>query len=362
MWTVVDQKNEAQFYGSFRALLDDGLIMTPHTEDEAEWQPSNPMSCSDCAPQQPNIQWTWEKDVQKPFEDLAETSKYERALKSRAPAFLAKFRIDGNNVLDFEVRINPDTLVHRALSLLAHDGDLKDIEASWRFITDDSTTPQVIGQYSLPNTSDFKSPEKLVPMKVGMELRPEQVKTVLWALSQERCPQTFEEEEFVESRAPKLSYRLVARARRKIIRCGGIIASDVGYGKTPVILALVHTQKAADKERAEQDEQKEQSGNKNIQSGFISSKATLVIVPVQLVDQWEDEAKAFWPQKPKPKIITIKNISSVRSQMIYDIQEADLIIIGGGACSGENYISDLAQVAGLVGPDKKASPRAKDSW
>jgi hypothetical protein len=170
-------------------------------------------------------------------------------------------------------------------------------------------------------------------------------------MEQENDPKPFMEEEIVEPRIPKLGFRLMGKATREVVRPGGIIASAVGFGKTAVTLGLVYHQKETNRKWAA-----EQQKNS---LWLIPTKATLVLVPHHLVDQWFDEAHRFLPGEPS--ILWIKDIRQVKSKTIYEIQHSDVIVMNWNTCFGENYIFELAQVAGMIGPDENASPRAKTS-
>lgn len=70
--TVVSQRNEAVFFGRFGNMFNRELTLQPHIEEHEVWLESATTAdnCSSCAPKQPQILWTWENDMPKPFEDL----------------------------------------------------------------------------------------------------------------------------------------------------------------------------------------------------------------------------------------------------------------------------------------------------
>lgn len=247
--------------------------------------------------------------------------------------------------------------MHRALSLLMDASDCSEVHSSWRLVTDDcSFYDKALVKYSLLNTAD-EDPIELKKLANESELRSEQIKTVSWAVKQEESPEPFIEEEVVESRIPKLRYRLMGKAERSVVRRGGILASEVGYGKTAVVLALANHQKKADIARTKVEEEFAKTSDT---PGLISIKATLILMPSHLVDQWVGEAKKFLPSQTE--IIAIKTITSLRSKTIYEMQKADIIIMSWSVCEGPQYATALAQVAGMIDPDSKASPRAMTSW
>lgn len=118
------------------------------------------------------------------------------------------------------------------------------------------------------------SDEKLVLPTFKCILRPEQKSAVLWALNQENNPKVWEETETAEAPLDVFGYRLEARAVAKTELRGGLLAFEVGFGKTPVVLALAEAQKDKDKKFAA----------KPIPDS-IPLKATVVFVPHHLVGQ-----------------------------------------------------------------------------
>ena len=400
-WTSVSQKNETEFYRNFRFLFDKGLVMEHHAEHDEEWQqsPIPESTCDRCAPKLPKILWSWGYDKKKteahtqtsvaesseilpsglekegkkhvksrvrkprqiPFEDPEGASKYELALKSRPTPFEAIFRIEGSEIpeildrMTFMIGIDPETLVHRAVSHLASDGNFKDMTGLWRLTTNaSSTTGQTLGTYTTKDTKDIDLtgvPENFVKMKAGIRLHREQMRSLIWQMGQENNIAPLEEEEIVEARISKLGLRLMGRATRTVTRPGGIIASGVGFGKTAVVLGLVQHQKVQDLQRMEAQIDLE---------GSIASKATLVLVPHHLVKQWVDEAGKFLPGKPR--IIGIHDYRGLKSKTIQEIQQADIIVMNWNTCESDTYIHHLAQVAGMIDPDEAPSARAKTSW
>ncbi len=154
--------------------------------------------------------------------------------------------------MTFVIGIDPETLVHRAVSNLASDGNFKHMTSSWRLTTNASSIAgQRPGIYTTKDTKDVdltELPADFGKMKAGISLRPEQMRSLIW---QENYTVPFEEEEIVEVRISKLGLRLMGRATRTVTRPGGIIASGVGFGKTAVVLGLVQHQKVQDLQRME---------------------------------------------------------------------------------------------------------------
>jgi SNF2 family DNA or RNA helicase len=237
--------------------------------------------------------------------------------------------------------------------------ECSDVRTSWRLVTDDSTfLEQGLGNYKLSSTGATQQPLDLAPMAEGVTLRAEQIKTVSWAVMQENDPQPFVEEEVVESRIAKLKYRLMGKAERTVLRRGGILASEVGYGKTAVVLALTQHQKAADIARVKQEEQLAETSN---QPGLIPIKATLILMPAHLIDQWVTEVEKFLPIFTN--VLAVKQYDNLKGKTIAEMQQFDIIVMSWRACCLPAYVNALSQVAGTVDIANSApSPRALAAW
>ncbi|CAD7948432.1 unnamed protein product, partial [Amoebophrya sp. A25] len=70
---------------------------------------------------------------------------------------------------------------------------------------------------------------------------------------------------------------------------------------------------------------------------YFHSKATLLLVPAHLVDQWEREIVKFLPAR-KWTVLVLRNINPLRLLTVGDIQRADLVI-----CTYRMIFSDLYQ-------------------
>uniref|UniRef100_A0A0N5A1D2 Helicase ATP-binding domain-containing protein n=1 Tax=Parastrongyloides trichosuri TaxID=131310 RepID=A0A0N5A1D2_PARTI len=81
-------------------------------------------------------------------------------------------------------------------------------------------------------------------------------------------------------------------SRENVYPCGGILADDMGLGKTAQMIALMVYQKenAGLNQRIEMIRQKKAKENR-----LIPLKATLILAPLGLINQWESEIKKFTP-------------------------------------------------------------------
>ena len=89
----------------------------------------------------------------------------------------------------------------------------------------------------------------------------------------------FIEEEVAEAILPTLGWRAQGMAQRPIRVRGGVLADQVGYGKTTITLGLID----ATHKKAKKIVEKLEDENFH---GYFPVKATLVVVPPHLTRQW----------------------------------------------------------------------------
>jgi SNF2 family DNA or RNA helicase len=111
----------------------------------------------------------------------------------------------------------------------------------------------------------------------------------------------------------------------------------VGYGKTAITLGLIDS--------AEEVNGPPPEPPKDYRSGYIGTKATLVVVPKHLVGQWPDEVKKFLGNSKK--VCVIKDLTSLNNLSIDDIQHADIVIVSFAVLNNEKYFSRLARLSGV---------------
>jgi hypothetical protein len=359
-WIEVGRANEKLFFQEFGWVLENGKVMTGHSfrnlEHVDQWHriiDDDRCRTNRCAPEAPPILWSYETKVkgsrkpkQKPFEDPVAATTFENALKLR-PSGISIFYRASHETLEVKVGINPKTLCHRALAALKPKGQT---QTSFCFVTDDTFSKARCDPFVLMSTQN----EELAPQPAGflngLTLRPEQQKKLAWMIKQEFGVR-FTEREFVEARFEQVGYLLMGQVSQERTVRGGILADEVGFGKTVVILALVLICLEADKKFARQP-----------WPGRIPIKATIIFVPGQLPKQWKTEAEKFLPGTPKETILVIETVKQLGKLTVKDFKEAMLIVVSSSLCQSPVYQHALAHLTAMVEPAATASHRAKAAW
>ncbi|KAJ4424345.1 hypothetical protein N0V82_001045 [Gnomoniopsis sp. IMI 355080] len=207
-----------------------------------------------------------------------------------------------------------------------------------------------------PSVSELQESE-LQPkgFKEGMALLPEQLASLQWMIYRENDNEqiSFVEKEFAEVYMDRLRFRTVAQVTRQIVRRGRVVADDVGFGKTAVCLGLVDRQRQTDEEsRAQRAADMRLAGLKHL-------KATLVIVPNHLTQQWNTEARRFL-NKANYKICVIEKYPALAKSTTLD--SADIIICSNQVFKHKGYKGELSKYHSTNGLDVTVSPKVYRRW
>jgi hypothetical protein len=276
------------------------------------------------------VKWTQINKKIVAVEDPVDAGEYERRLKRRPSPFVTQLSLNEDDVGTVRVGVNIPSLLHRALSCLPSDHRPEKPVLSWRINT--NFTPLA----SL-NLTPFKilsnklDPEHEQPPSFKIDLRPEQLRSLEWMIEQESLDaEPFVEEEISEAMLGALGWRAEGRAQRPVRIRGGVLADQVGYGKTAITLGLIDcTSKKVDKEFAKMGRV----------PGKISVKGSLVIVPPHLTRQWNSEVKKFTGKRFK--VLVLSTVSNLNSTTIEDIQEADIIVVASNIFKSNVYLENL---------------------
>ncbi|ORY22614.1 hypothetical protein BCR39DRAFT_551149, partial [Naematelia encephala] len=292
------------------------------------------VSCTRCAPRPPKIHWIKRagkknknggktKSTIFAFEDKLEAGRYEHALKNRPAPFVVQLRLD-NDVGAFRIGLNIVSLAHRALSRLPISTHKGQVQLSWRLtpgqVADVPEPPRV---FILP--SNKRDPQHAQPRGFELPLRKEQLRSLWWMLEQERAEgksHTFVEEEISEAALPSLGWRAEGKAERPVMIRGGVIADQVGYGKTIISLALIAETKGVPAPEASP-------------KGLIDLKATLIVVPGHLSKQWPSEIERFTGKMFRT--IVIQNMRDLQGKTLSELSKADIIVMAAELFDSDAY-------------------------
>ncbi|KAK2879373.1 hypothetical protein FQN49_000940 [Arthroderma sp. PD_2] len=280
-------------------------------------------NCSKCAPQKPRLAWALDdRDRVYGYENPEDAAAYERSIKSRPAPFLGLSVLDENSVFHLRVCLNVLSLLHRAAGNLAHKDN---VLFQWRLCIDTTgfiprRLPKLLER---DNKLDPAHPQP--PGFKFYHLRPEQLRSLQWMCNQESDKALpFEEQEVVEALLPTINWRAEGKASAKKMVLGGILGDEVGYGKTAISLGLIDVQF-----------EKDCATVPTFVKGRIPIKATLILIPSHLFDQWKREINKFLGNSYK--ILEIKTNSSYGSTTIRDFEAADIVLASTTLLKGTAY-------------------------
>jgi SNF2-related domain len=339
-------------------IFSDGKWLALCQMDESTAALTDVARCEKCAPLKPRVKWTLVSKGKKssfvPLEDGKEAAIYERALKARPKPWLLRIKISSDlshdeetTTMNIQVGCNVTSLVQRAFGLFpmssiarysmqeTHGPGLSMCSFDWRVVlhTDSGTNFSKLSFTSNKQDSEAAQP----PRFHKHSLRKEQLRSLTWMLQQESSTEPYLEEEAAEAILPSLNWRIEGRVRRPVLVRGGIIADEVGYGKTAITLGLIDSAESVNGKAPEPPVE--------YRSQFIYTNATLVIVPKHLMGQWPNEVEKFLGKSKK--ICVIKDLSSMNNLRIEDIQRADIVIVSFAVLNNETYFSRLARFSGV---------------
>jgi hypothetical protein len=411
----------------------ESLGSVPHLT--GEWVPVVP--CQDCSVTPPEITVYTKNDQRKSsggewkptkaiIEDPDKAAMFERQYQDLPRALAIAARLwpyaEETMVMELRLMLQPKTLASRALAYLlqAHPTAARGLvnvgsgaETSFKMML--NYTPSPVAGFEpfahsvfscgakntagIDGTSKYRLPNADPPRfcrtvgkgrkttSVQHKLRPSQKEAVKWMLQRELTPLDFVKSEIEEEVVSPLNLRVMGKAEWAnhfpYSARGGVVAHEIGYGKTVVTLGLIDCMRDFDKEQSIMERKKEVdrvwaeelphpfelSGESHLrypnleaETFFRHLPATLVIVPKHITDQWENEAAKFLGLT-KPQLLVIKTASSFYGQRSPDELDKAEIIIVSSAVFGAAFLDRLQTVAGR-GPDypKGLSGRTLEAW
>ncbi|KAJ1554715.1 hypothetical protein HK405_004249 [Cladochytrium tenue] len=312
--------------------------------------------CQRCAPAEPDVIWVptgkGGKGGVMAIEDTSQASVYEQTLKSRPVVFVCQMQREQDNGV-FRIGVNFASLLHRALSRLPERHDGSRAVLSYRVLCESAGGGGGLTDYDFPkfrltsNRNDTSCPQP--PHFKSYPLRPEQLRSLAWMIRREReaNSEPFIEEEISEAACEPMGWRAEGRASRAVVVPGGVVADEVGYGKTAITLGLLDVTK---------DDAKRAALSADVR-GRISVKATLVLAPGHLLNQWPDEVKKFLGSSLA--MIVVKDLVALKRLSIAELEKADVVVVASTIFQSAKYWGNLESFAGTgrMPPDAKKGGR-----
>ncbi|KAF8680902.1 C-5 cytosine-specific DNA methylase [Rhizoctonia solani] len=336
-WVEVDKVHER---GTYRAMT----WLTERVRDLehlSEWHTlasvdkDHYKNCERCAPTPPTILWYKYNRKNYAIEDKQQAGPYEQALKNRPSPFVTQLRYDEESERGtFRIGVNVATLMHSASARLPILNRTEPIVLSYRFTTN-FVPPAKLNLPAFTMKSNRRDPEHTQPKKFKLELRREQLRSLHWMLAQESADApAFVEEEISEAQLEPLGWRVEGKAERRVHIRGGVLADEVGYGKTAITLGLIAC--TLDK--------KNRIPDGTLLDGRIRTNATIIVVPPHLVLQWPSEVKKFTGKELK--VVVAKDQKDLNNISIQDIIDADVVITASGIYKSDRHLENITAFAG----------------
>lgn len=312
---------------------------------------SNNTICPVCAPPKPQILWGRNrKGWIKGYENPHDAALYERQIKAKPLPFLVFRRVDEHNAIgNLRITLNIQTLLHQACDkLVSRSGVDENVSFFWRLVPNAyDARSHAFPKFRL--NSNKHDPPSRQPPRFLLNLRSEQLRSLSWMINQEGDDVApFEEEETEEAYLSLMVWRAEARASTQKVVRGGVLADDVGYGKTAIVLGLIDIQ-------AEKAHHSMQVSTE----GLIATDATLIVVPHIMLPQWKSEIEKFLGRKYR--VLVFQSAASFTNKSIWDVRHADIILVSWSVFNNAGYYQKMQRFTGMPRVPAQAG-RNFDQW
>ncbi|KAJ5921180.1 C-5 cytosine methyltransferase [Penicillium verhagenii] len=364
-WTSTNpEKDPNAFRGIAWALQRAGDAFSSYNKWMSLRLPGMNGICSTCKPTQPSFIWrVGQKGKVFPCEDPREAATWARAVKSKPPLFLIFENVDDSGMGELQISANLQSMAHSAHGQLFGIDRLNGLNFEWRLIPNAyDMGRQKHALFEIPdNQNDAMIHQP--PNFQTLQLRNEQLRSLGWMVAQEADNiEPFMEEETVEAPLPMMAWRADVKASIPRTVRGGLIADEVGFGKTAIILGLIDSQYERDKARTLS------SVEKLSHDGLLTTKATLIVVPNNVCKQWHNEINKFFGNgggraQRRYKVMVISTIKQLGSITFEDIQKADIVLVSWNVLNSQIYYQKLQLFVGAAQiPNAGKGGRAFDHW
>ncbi|KAK6438710.1 hypothetical protein LTR95_005085 [Oleoguttula sp. CCFEE 5521] len=312
--------------------------------------------CKTCAPPRPQLRWTLnEKGALVANEDMRACTDYERKIKQQhAPLVIDMIVTKLSKTFRFGIDLA--SMAHKAAAHLSAPATqlawrLQSVADAAEYRFQPFTLSATIGTPFDGQTGMIKADDRTL-----QDLMPRQKVQLAWLRRQEAGPgAAFDIEATQEARFA--GWRAEVRAKTTVHVRGSISADHPGFGKTLTSLALIHLQDDA----ALMQDLKLRQVLCTKAAGLLPVKATLIVSPNVLTEQWVLEAASKFGYTSGDDVLHIKNIAALEKLTIDHFKEAKIIVINRDTLLNEPYAARLAEFVAMPGPAAK-SGRAYSKW
>ena len=316
--------------------------------------------CPACSPSLPAFRWESRKApkgktaIVAPREVAEQATIYENALRDRPTSVRAVIHRTSNQAL-LQIGLTLTPPVMSALARLGFHGHAQseNIHVDWQLARETEISPSVdlskLSRSLGSNTTD--QPYNDLPATFTRPLWCEQKKALRWMIQKENENAYWNEIEREEVNVQTMAWRFDIKATKEVQIAGGVLADEVGAGKTTTCLALV------DATTSQQDIPN--LNNAEFTTGLIPSSATLILVPYPIVEQWRSEYYLCVPHGRD--ILVVKDASGLTNIPVERMATAKIVLAPFNLFEGNGYWDNLERVTNACCRPPKAG-RGFQSW